>query len=408
MIVNANLFQSQHNTLTSPKKITAFVGGIGSGKTYTGAHFVIKMTNLNRNCLGLIGANTYPQLRDSTLEGIFQEFDHLGLYYKYNKTNSILNFNGSKILCRSMDSYERLRGTELAWAYIDEVRDMQEQAHKVVLGRIRHKRAKDKRVLYTTTPCGFNWLKQYFAGKKKTDDYFMVNAKTRDNIYLDKGYIETLETSYDALLQKQELDGEFVNIHELPIYYSFDRIKHLNSFEYVKDFPIFIAMDFNVNPMTAICAQYYGNRLHVFKEIWIMTSNTKEMGEEIIRQFPKHMVTIIPDATGKALKTSSAGESDHTILKNMGLNVIDTSNPLRSDRYNAVNNCLYKNWVELDESCERLTEDLEEMDYKEGTDLEDNSNPLRGHLTACFGYLIWYFFPFSKPSRDNFTQTRIR
>ena len=380
-----------------------------SGKTRCGAHLVIKMCQDNHGSLGFIGANTYKQLRDSTLESLFSEFDRLCIPYTYKEARSILYMMGQKILCRSMDSFDFLRGLELGWAYVDEVRDLQEMAHKVLIGRLRDKRAKNKKLLYTTTPCGFNWLKDYFAGKKKTSKYGMINARTKDNYYLEPDYADTLAESYDKLLQKQELDGLFINIHELPIYYSYDRVRHNVSKQWQKEYPVYVGMDFNVNPMTAICAQQYNYKINVFKEIWIMSSSTTEMGRHLADLFPdKSKVLVIPDSTGRAKKSSSDGESDLTILTGMGFKVVDTHNPARRDRYNCVNNVLEKGWVEIDPGCEHLSEDLEQMGYKEGTDLEDLANPQRGHLSSCLGYLLWYFYPFTKPSHDNFKSIRIR
>jgi len=402
------LMLPQWQSINSNVRHTGFIGGLGSGKTYTGAHFVLKMTKDNPGTLGLVGANTYSQLRDSTLEGVFQIYDELGINYVYKESKGILYLNGCKILCRSMEKYDRLRGTELAWGWIDEVRDMKLKAHKVVVGRIRAKKAKNPHLLYTTTPCGFNWLKDYFDGKKKSDKYCMFGAKTRENPHLPEDYADILEDSYDELLIKQEMDGQFINIHVLPIYYTFDRRRHRLLHVYDERFPLHIGMDFNVNPMTAVVGQYVDYKIKIVNEIEIKSSNTHEMCEQIKILYPRATIYIVPDSTGKALKTSSAGESDHSILREAGFTVIEQTNPARRDRYNCVNNCLHKGWVEISPKCENLMIDLEQIGYKEGTDLEDTAGGTRGHLSAGLGYLLWYFFPFIKPSSDSFQSVRIR
>ena len=56
----------------------AFVGGIRSGKTWAGCSWVLMMLQRYPGCTGLVCANTYPQLRDSTLPTMFSVLDKWG------------------------------------------------------------------------------------------------------------------------------------------------------------------------------------------------------------------------------------------------------------------------------------------------------------------------------------------
>jgi hypothetical protein len=103
--------------------------------------------------------------------------------------------------------------------------------------------------------------------------------------------------------------------------------------------------------------------------------------------------SIVPDATGKALKTSSAGKSDHYILQQYGHKILPSRNPFRSDRFNALNNILSKSRLVIDNKCVKLIRDLEQVVYKEGSNLEDTSNPELTHISSALGYLVYYHFP---------------
>jgi len=151
-------------------------------------------------------------------------------------------------------------------------------------------------------------------------------------------------------------------------------------------------MDFNVNPMTAMVAHVFDNKIHVFDEIYLTDSNTNQMADQI-RQKYGSQVTIIPDATGKALKTSSRGYSDHEILRGFGFTVTSGGNPFRMDRYNTVNNLFEKNRIIISDRCVKTIRDLEQVTYKDGTNLPDTKDATLTHISDALGYLCWYAFP---------------
>jgi hypothetical protein len=67
-------------------RFSFYVGGIGAGKTYAGAVRAILRSQEQPRALGLVGAPTYPMLRDVT-ERTFFELLPLGLLGRYDKTH---------------------------------------------------------------------------------------------------------------------------------------------------------------------------------------------------------------------------------------------------------------------------------------------------------------------------------
>ena len=139
--------------------------------------------------------------------------------------------------------------------------------------------------------------------------------------------------------------------------------------------------------MTAVIANVTDREVLVFDEFYREHSNTHELAEYLRKTFGK--CKIIPDATGKALKTSAAGVSDHEILRRAGHWVESSSNPFRMDRYNATNQLFESERLWIDPKCVKLIKDLEQLAYKEGTNLPDLANKMLGHVSDSLGYLVF-------------------
>src|ERR1700680_3496152 len=101
---------------------------------------------------------------------------------------------------------------------------------------------------------------------------------------------------------------------------------------------LLIGMDFNVNPMTAVVGQRFGDQCHIIDEIVLPNSNTQEMMEEITRRYGGHEAIVHPDPSADSRKTSApVGETDLTIIERGGLLVYRTSPYKVVDRINSVN-----------------------------------------------------------------------
>lgn len=385
-----NLFKHQLETLTAKEKFVCLLSGIGGGKTWTGVHWILKNAIKYPKALGFIGANTYGQLRDATLKALFNEFDRLGITYTRNQSTGLLMIGGSEILCKSTDNYEMLRGSEFGYEWLDEGAYSEKEAFDVLTGRLRDKRG-PLQMLITTTPKGYNWIYDYFhpSGEKHTKDYRLIKAKSSDNTFLPEGYLDSIKEQFDEKLAQQELDGEFVNLTQGKCYYAFDR-NHIDDVELDESLPIYVGMDFNVDPMSATICQIYKDTIHVVGEIFIRNSNTPEMAQIILKNFGK--CKIVPDSTGTNRKTSA--HTDFQILKDYGHEVIYSRNPFVVDRINNVNRLFKLNKVKISPNCKKLINDLEKVTWKEsGSDIDKTTDKLLSHISDGFGYLAWYAMP---------------
>jgi predicted phage terminase large subunit-like protein len=194
----------------SQARSRAFVGGVGSGKTMAGCAEVFRPEYANTT--GAIVAPTFPMLRDATLRtflGLCEVVKAQGwpVLQTFNKGDMVAELTtGTRVLFRSADDPERLRGPNLGFFYLDEAALMPRKTWDIMLGRLREKPG---RSWLTTTPRGFNWIYDLFV-TQQLDGYDLIRSSSRDNPYLPAEFIGSLEQAYAGQFRQQEIEGEFV------------------------------------------------------------------------------------------------------------------------------------------------------------------------------------------------------
>ena len=433
MEIQYQAMPAQYAFLRAREKFVGLFGGIGSGKSHVGCFWALMKALRNPGCLGLIGANSYRQLKDATLRTFEMLLQAYGIGYRFNRSTDV-SFrldNGAEVLCRSMDNYHLLRGIELGWFYLDELRDTRREAWQVLKGRLRSQEVDALEGRVTSSPNGFDWIYEEFVVKPSepatAEDYQThraLFARTQDNKHLPPEYAAALRGSYDPVLAAQELDGRFVNVTAGQVYYAFSRAEQVAlEAELLPGEPIVWSLDFNVTPMTAVIAQFEpggaadggGRRggVRVVDEIWLMHSNTPAMCEAFENWLVRHglaerqgrgalacrvPVLIYGDASGAA--RSTAGTSDYAIIRDWfpaAALEVGPANPPRRDRYNAVNAALRDarggSRLRIHPRCRHLVEDLERLCYQHASPEPDLSHPLRGHISDALGYFVARVMP---------------
>jgi PBSX family phage terminase large subunit len=195
----------QRGFITSTARNSAFIGGIGSGKTRAS---VIKAISMPPNTVGMLVAPTFGMLRDTvirTFAEIATRAPHIVRKFNQSELHATL-FDGKEILFRSADNPERLRGPNLGWAGLDEAALMNRNALDIMLGRLR---LEPGNMWFTTTPKGRNhWLHEYI----ETGNVEVHRSRTMDNPHLPQAYIDSLKSQYSSAFYAQEVLGEFVDM----------------------------------------------------------------------------------------------------------------------------------------------------------------------------------------------------
>jgi len=402
---NLNLLQGQYDFITSDAKKSLLLAGIGYGKSFSGSHFLLKMLSEYPKAKGLITANTYTQLINATLESFIGELDHLNIPFKCilgGAKKHIKIFN-TKLYLYSLERYDAIRGIEVGYWWSDESAFAKHEAIQVCRGRLRDRNGP----LYerhTTSPNGYNWTYEEFEnkdGKNKNKKIALFRGITKDNIFLPEGYYDSLLEDYGGInnpLAKQELFGQFVNLQSGAIYWAFDRNIHVKPFTPNRSFPVYVGQDFNIDNMEGVYIQYISGVFYCFQENILKHhgANTDAAASKICNDLiPKYNVIVIPDSTGKAVKTSSSG-SDIEILKRYGLNVATTTNPFIRDRQNTVNILLKQGRIIIDPSCTNLIKEFETISSR---DKEGD----KAHASVALGYVVYKLEPLRQKKKQQRT-----
>jgi hypothetical protein len=310
---------------------------------------------------------------------------------------------GSKILLRSVDEYERLRGTNLAWFGIDELTYTVPEAWLRLEGRLRDAQAKRLCGFAVWTPKGHDWVYQKFLTGSPA--YTVVIARACENRHiLDKipDFYERLKSSYGEAFYKQEVMGEYLASDSNRVYDAFTLETHVGQVGIDSRLPLLWALDFNVDPMSSVIAQKQGEKFVVLDEIVLSRATTHQACEEFWNRFRHHPagVVVYGDASGQNLKTT--GTTDYQIIRQFFARTpyrcadyrVPKSNPAVRDRIQLVNSKL-KNaagdvGMSISPRCKELIKDLEQVTYKpESTVVDKEKDPKRTHLSDALGYLIW-------------------
>ena len=371
-------------------------GGIGAGKTLLGSHWIVSKIAEFPKCDILIAANTYSQLMNASVKTLQVVLEEMGIKYHavLSGAKKRIEIGDATIYLYSLDKPDSIRGIEVEFAWLDEVAFSSLNALNVVRGRMRGSKASYRQILMTSSPNGFNFLYELFGNLESNSTKRLISAKTKENTFLPEGYYETLVDNYggeDTPLAQQELFGKFVNLQEGAIYNQFDRGINVLPCELNKRYPVYVGCDFNVDQMSATYMQYIGGKFYQCQEVSLThrNANTFDLADKIIEDLASKGFTaqIVPDSTGRARKTSSSsGQSDHQIMREKGLKVLETSNPLIRDRQNNMNIKFKKQELIIDPSCSKTIKEIETLSSR---DTEGKVS----HLSVTTGYVTWLLSP---------------
>lgn len=404
--------------------VAVYQGGYGSGKTFAGSLLGILLALKFPGIRGLVGAQTYTLVRDTTLQTYFEHLDNFGFTegkdYDWSSSLQKLTFkNGSEILFRHFDEPNKLKSLNLGFVEIEEMSDIPYDTFKMLLGRMRQKVKKSwkdftYRIFGHTNPetCR-GWVYKTFK-ENKSPNYRLISAPTTQNIYLPKGFCDELKKVYDeqyynifVLAQNGEYNNGLV-IKD----FSDENIKEIT---YQPEMDLHISCDFNVDPMCWVFAHKTDDKVFYFDEIAMENTTTAKACDEFYRRYPNHKGKIIVNGDASGDNRSCTSEYTNYVIINkkllqFGYNVeiqIKAFNPPIKNRIMAFNSkvrsangevCLF-----VDKKCEKLLYNIYNLKYKEGSSKIDiptyqqikQSKELKflSHPMDAASYLVDFYWP---------------
>lgn len=406
--------RSQAQFHRSQARFKGFSGPIGSGKSQALCQEAIRLAFVNGGTMGLLGAPTYPMLHDATRRALLKVLDENEIPFVHHRSESTIEFtqNGSKILLRSLDDYERLRGTNLAWFGIDELTYCKEDAWLRLEGRLREPKAAQHCGFGVWTPKGKDWVYRRFVGDQNPE-YAVTFANPRENKHIletDPGFYDRLQRTYSDAFYRQEVLGEYLVSDNRRVYSGFAREIHEEAVELDPERPLLWALDFNVSPFCSVLCQRYGDDLYVMDELVLERGTSTEMADLMNRRYGQRKpgekpltLVIYGDASGSAMQTNGPNNYSQIVASLSGgrwaqvQTRVAKKNPAVLDRLHLVNSLLTpaqgKTRLHIDHKCQSLLLDFEQLRFHEdGIRVNKDADAKRSHSSDALGYLIWEEF----------------
>lgn len=271
-------------------------------------------------------------------------------------------------------------------------------------GFISHNTPKSYNLLYEVYRLGQN------KSKQMAKQWMSWQFPTITSPFIPKAEIETARKDMDEKSFRQEFLASFESMSGR-VYYAFDRKEHIANVEFNPKLPIWVGMDFNIDPMSTVIFQPQPNgQIWAVDEIVQVASNTDDICTELEKRYYKYQnqVTIYPDPAGSA-RQHARGESDLDIIREHGFKRIKVkrAHSAVADRINAVNRVLKTASGDvrlfINPKCKHLIESFEQTLYIAGTRDVDKSLGVE-HSADAAGYCIEIEFPLRKITPSGYSR----
>lgn len=402
--VSLSLHPKQIEVYNSKARFRVVVAGRRWGKSSIARVLMIQKARKKNQKVWYV-APTYRQAKQMMWTELLDAIPKKWIKRINETTLSVTLINGSKIELKGADKADSLRGVGLNFLVLDEFQDMAMSTWQVVLRPTLSD--KGGHAILIGTPKSFNALYKVY---QKGQDPSLVERgvweswqfPTMTSPYVPSYEIEAAMEDMDEKSFNQEYLASFESMSGR-VYYPFDRKDHVGVFDFNPRLPLWIGMDFNIDPMSSVVFQPQPNgELWAVSEIVRKGSNTEDMCEEIEKKYWRNQsqITIYPDPAG-GQRQHARGETDIDILREKGFKKIKyrRKHPPVADRVNAVNRMLRsangKIKLRIDSSCTNFIMALEQTIYKKGSREVDKTAGVE-HSADAGGYCIEIEFPLHK------------
>ena len=404
--VALSLHSKQMEVYKSKARFRVVVAGRRWGKTALSRVLIIKHAQQKKRKIWYV-APTYRMAKQIMWIDLLDAIPKRWIRKINETTLTITLINKTRIELKGADKPDSLRGVGIHFLVLDEFQDMSVDTWVQVLRPTLADTG--GHAIFIGTPKAYNHLYElYKHGQNKK----LVNLKewaswqfpTITSPFIPVAEIEAARKDMDEKSFRQEFEASFESMSGR-VYYPFSRADHVGQYDFNPKLPIWVGMDFNIDPMSTVIYQPQPNgELWAIGEIVLFGSNTEEVCEELEKRFWRHtdQITMYPDPAGGS-RQHARGETDLDILREKGFKRIKyrRKHPLVADRVNAMNRMLRDAngnvRLRIDHSCKHFINALEQTIYKPGTRDVDKSAGVE-HSADAGGYCIEIEYPLRKIS----------
>lgn len=396
------LSAKQELVVNSTARWRVVVAGRRTGKTFLAMRELARFARHPNSVVWYL-TNSRQQAKTLVWAKLKKKLKNLNWIAHTNESElSITLVNGSTICLKSAEQGDNLRGESLNFLCIDEFCDIDLDE---VFFQILRPALSDKRghCLFLGTPKATNQTaKDLFDNALTKRDWESFTYTTLEGGFVDSDEIDAARQDLAPKVFKQEYEaswevfagvifGEFGD-------HNIQEVRKPTSTE-----PVYIGMDFNVSPASAVIGRAVKDGIEIYDEIYIDNSNTQEMIDEIKNRYPTNPITVFPDPAGVQRRTSAGGNTDIKLLEMAGFTTrYHRQHPLVRDRINSGNSLFFRrpdNTVrfKIDPRCKKTIGCLRNWSYKENTMIPDKEGGW-DHGCDALTYMTQYLFPITKPT----------
>ena len=404
---------AQGEVFNNESRFRVLVAGRRFGKSYLSCIELLRAAINRPGETYFYCAPTYRMAKDIAWKEIKRLVPKTWIKSKNETDLKVELINGSSIELKGTENAMALRGRSLAGVVLDEAAFMDSEVwFEVIRPALADKQGW---TLFISTPDGTaSWFYDLwcYVPEDETGEWSRWSYTTVEGGNVPAEEVEAARAQLDQRTFRQEFEASFENLSGL-VAVSFGDANISTEAKDISVLPLLLGVDFNVDPMSGICAVKSDDILYVFDEIMLSGgATTWEFSEEVIRKYGvDRRVIACPDPTGGARKTAGVGATDHTILRRSGFTVSSPRAPWKiRDKITAVNTALLDatntRRTVIHPRCKQLIKSLRTLTYAPNTGLP-NKNLGVDHAFDAFGYLCLQQFNLAKPETLGQTTHRI-
>lgn len=419
MAVNVTLLPHQERFMQSPfvfPDIRYFFlcGGFACGKTsslvyavmYTIKHLLGKKDNEGHNPRILVASKNITFLKKTFLNSFEQNLKNTNSSYTFDKAANIMTVGNVVLLFIGIEYPEDVYGFDCCAAFVDELDELPTstamEAVKAVNDRVRQK-VEDFRspyIMFATTSQGLKGLyNTVIHFRKQGIGYVLMRARTCDNTFLPKDYVDNMYAIYNEKERRCLLEGEFISIDSGLVYPDYDPEKNLLDVDIydtlTEDDTVYIGGDFNSfgNHAVAVVVKKFAKDSCIVAVKDYNFPDVRRAPQVFRYDFPVQKIVWVPDMTYKEHFSEFKKE-----LRVYNIKIAyRAKNPLVRDRIFACNKLLYAGRLFITPICKDLEKALltHQKDPKTGEPMKGGANA-PDHVSDAMQYAVHYLLSWHK------------
>lgn len=305
------------------KRFFVFTAGYGSGKTSSISTCILHDIAMlkdkrdregRRPRLGL-GGKSLGHLIKTTLGYIISDLKNSKTAYEFNSKDNVLSVGNVDVYLTSLSRPGDIVGYDLCGYYGDEVDDLGSvsvsSAADMTFEAVKAMNERTRQVIpgfrppflkLASTSQGQKGLYRVVTQfNKEQTGYIRIRARTKDNFYLEKNYVDSLYKFYTETEAKVYLEGEFLSVGSGRIFPDFDWEQNFSRVPMDKmiypNEEIYWSQDFNQGYFRGCVGVLRGNAIYVIKRYEF--EQIKDAPQIVRFDFPNNKILWIPDASAK-------------------------------------------------------------------------------------------------------------